>query len=89
MTCYIVIFETRTEASRQQVVNRLMELKYYCPIHEHCWAIMSDQKSVDIAAALWKVMDPLDRLFVIRSGTEATWYNTYGEKNNEWLKKNL
>jgi hypothetical protein len=29
------------------------------------------------------------RIFVVRSGTEAAWINTYGDKNSEWLKKYL
>jgi hypothetical protein len=89
MNCYIVSFETKTEASRERVRERLRLYKRYCPIHKYCWAIMSDDAAKSIRDEVAKVMDSGERLFVIRSGTEAAWQNSFGEKNNEWLRKNL
>jgi hypothetical protein len=89
MTCYIVTFEPLSEASCLKIKQQLKTYPHYCPIHKYCWAIMSDKKSKDIRDDLGKIVQPGERLFVIRSGTEAAWRNSYGEKNNEWLKKNL
>jgi hypothetical protein len=50
---------------------------------------MTDKKATEIRDSLGRVMQSGERVFVIRSGTEAAWRNSYGEKNNEWLKKNL
>lgn len=89
MNCYIVTFEVSDEAVRQRVRERLKAYVGFCPIHKYCWAIMSDEKAVQIRSNLAEVLDPNDRLFVVRSGTEAAWRNSYGSKNDQWLKKNL
>ncbi len=89
MTCYIVTIEPLSEASREKVREHLRAYPQYCPVHKYCWAIMTDKKAKDIRDGLATVMQPSERVFVFRSGTEAAWRNSYGEKNNEWLKKNL
>lgn len=88
-TCYIVTFETLTDASRDKVVEILKSYGNYCPIHKYCWAILSDKKSLDICNHVRSVMQPTERIFVIRSGTAAAWWHTYAEENSKWLKENL
>ena len=89
MRCYIVTFEVADATVRQRVHNRLKTYSGYCPVHEHCWAIMSDRKAARIRDHIAELLGPKDRLFIVRSGTEAAWVNSYGPKNSEWLKKNL
>lgn len=89
MSCYIVTFETHSDASRERVTERLKSLHGYCPIHRYCWAMLTDKTAKELRDAVVEVMQPGERIFVIRSGTEAAWKNSYSEKNNEWLKKNL
>lgn len=89
MKCYVVTFEAADVGVRQLLRDRLKTYPRYCPIHKHCWAIMTDQKAVEVRDYLSALLGPKDRLFVVRSGTEAAWRNSYGPKNNEWLKKNL
>lgn len=89
MTCYIVTFQTNSEESRQRVREHLKTYGRYCPIHNYCWAIKTDEKATQVRDKLKDVMKNGERVFVIRSGTEAAWFNSYGEKNNEWLKENL
>ena len=89
MKCYIVTFDVSDEAARKQVRERLMAYGHFCPIHEHCWAIVSGQTAAQIRDHLGEVLGPKDRLFVVRSGTEAAWLNSHGPKHNEWLKKYL
>jgi hypothetical protein len=89
MSCYIVTFETASEASRQKVRERLKTFPRFCPVHKYCWAIVTDKKAVEVRDYVGEVLQRGERIFVIRSGTEAAWRNSYGVKNNEWLKKNL
>ena len=89
MKCYIVTVETNTETSRDRVRNVLKESPGYCPIHHYCWAILTEDKAAEVRTKVQAVLDTSERIFVVRSGTEAAWFNAYGEKNTEWLKRNL
>ena len=89
MHCYIVTFEVTDAAVRQKVKERLTTYSHYCPVHKHCWAIMSDQTAAHVRDHIAEPLGPNDRLFVVRSGTAAAWRNSYGPKHNEWLKKYL
>ena len=89
MTCYIVTFEVETKETRDKLREALKKYRSFCPIHRYCWAIMTDEKASQVRSDLSLLLQPTDRLFVIRSGTEAAWFNSYGEKNDTWLKKNL
>ena len=89
MTCYIVIFETNSETSRDKVIEVLKAYGCYCPIHKYCWAIKTEEKAIQIRDKVQSILSATERVFVIRSGTEATWFNSYGEKHTTWLKKNL
>lgn len=90
MKCYIVTFDVADVAVQQKVRERLKTTYgQWCPVHAHCWAIMSDQKAVQIRDHLTELLGPQDRLFVVRSGVEAAWRNSYGSRNNKWLKKYL
>jgi len=89
MSCYIVTFEVATAQAREAVQTKLKTYSGFCPIHSTCWAILTDQKSENIRDLLMPVCGPTDRIFVVRSGTEAAWANLYGQANTDWLKKNL
>jgi len=89
MNCYVVTFETHSDESRERVRTQLKTYPHFCPIHKYCWAILTDKKAKDIRNDVAAKLDKGERLFVIRSGTEAAWRNTFGDKNSEWLKENL
>lgn len=89
MTCYIVTFEVSDGAARKRVHEQLRKYSGYCPVHEACWAILSDHTAVHVRDEIAAVLGDEGRLFVVRSGTEAAWKNSYGLKHDEWLKKNL
>lgn len=86
---YIVTFSVNSEDSRKRVREVLKQYSSYCPIHKYCWAIGTNEKSVAIRDKIKVVLQPEESVFVIRSGTEAAWYNSPGEANNKWLKENL
>ncbi|MCJ7646055.1 hypothetical protein MUO65_04010 [bacterium] len=89
MKCYIVTFAVVTLQAREKLRERLKTYPGYCPIHENCWAILTDNTAAQIVDHLKEVTQPTDRIFAVRSGTESAWVNTYGEENSQWLKKNL
>lgn len=89
MTTYIVTFEVNDITRKSKVYEKLKEFRYYCPIHENAWAIQTDKKSTDIRNSISMVMTGNDRIFVIRTGTEAAWLNAYSNEHTEWLKKYL
>jgi hypothetical protein len=89
MKSYIVTFETSSDASRNKLRDEMKKFGSYCPIHKYCWAIVTDKSAKEIRDFLSPNLANDERIFVVRSGTEAAWRNSYGEKHNEWLKENL
>ncbi len=89
MNCYIVTFEIISAERKNSVKNKLKEYGAYCPINDNCWAIATDQSAVAVRDNVGQALNPDDRIFVIRSGTEAAWKNAYGNENSKWLKERL
>jgi len=89
MACYIVIFELKDPSRLAGVENMLRSYSGFCPLTPHAWAITTESKATEVREKITPALGPGDQLFVLRSGTEAAWRNSYGEKHNEWLKKNL
>jgi hypothetical protein len=89
MPTYIVTFEINDSNRRETVKKLLREYGTFCPIHGNAWAINSPKTAKEIRDQLMEYMAVEDRLFVIRSGTEAAWKYTYGDDNTDWLKKFL
>lgn len=89
MTCYIITFEVPDPTRRNNLKERLKLYGTYCPIHENCWAIVTNNSSVQIRDNLNEVISPSDSIFVIKSGVEAAWNNSYGTDNADWLKEKL
>jgi len=89
MTTYIVTFEVNDLTRRNNVKAKLKEFGYYCPIHKNAWAIRTEKKAIEVRDIVSPAMTNEDRIFVIRTGTEAAWKNAFGTENSEWLKKHL
>ena len=89
MACYIVIFQLKDASRLEPLKENLKTFSGFCPLTPHSWAILTDLKAKDVRDQLATSLGPGDQLFVFRSGTEGAWRNSYGEKHNEWLKKNL
>jgi hypothetical protein len=89
MSTYIVSFEINDVSVRTKFEEKLKSYGVYCPINEFCWAIVTSKKATEIRDFLKPYLEVTDRIFVVRSGTESAWVNTYGEANNDWLKKHL
>jgi hypothetical protein len=89
MPAYIVSFELKDDSRRESLLNGLKSYGGYCPINENCWAISTTKSAVQIRDHLTGLLGSGDRIFVIRSGTEAAWRKSYGQKNDDWLKEYL
>lgn len=88
MACHIVTFEPIGPGASEAIQQSLKELGFYCPIHAHCWAVVTEMTAAQLRDRLMQV-SPASKMFVVRSGTEAAWSHSYGNKNSEWLKKYL
>ena len=89
MSTYIVAFQVDDSDRKDKLKEKLREYRNCCPINDNCWAIISEDKPVEIRDHLLEFIGKDDRIFVIRSGTYSAWSNAYGKKNNEWLKEYL
>lgn len=89
MTCYIVTFDLVDASDFSAVQTALKATSAYCPIHDRCWAVITGETSAKLCERIYAEIKGGGRVFVVRSGTDAAWINTYGEENSSWLKKNL
>ncbi len=83
MTTYIITFEVADDLKKSDLKDKLKTYGTFCPIHDNCWAIVSDQTPTQILGFLGQVVSESDRIFVIRSGIYSAWINAYGPKNSE------
>lgn len=89
MNAYIVCFEISQLEKKNAFLEGLKTYGFYCPICETAWAVKTEKSAASIRDHLTLYLGTNDRLFVIRSGTEAAWRNSYGTKHDDWLKGNL
>ncbi len=82
-------FETKEPSRLAGLKGSLKSFSRFCPLTPHSWAIVSELKAKEVRDQLIDFLGSGDQLFVFRSGTEAAWRNSYGDKHNKWLKKNL
>lgn len=89
LTTYIITFEVNDKDRRSLLKEKIRTFGSYCPIHNNAWAIRTEKKARDVRDFLTPFLTKEDRIFVIRTGTEAAWKNPYGSAHSEWLKKYL
>jgi|Laugresbdmm110sd_1035091.scaffolds.fasta_scaffold92222_2 hypothetical protein len=90
MSCYIVTFQAKELETRQNIRALLKTYQSYCAIHNTCWAVVTDFRAQDIRNQVGKLVQPGDRIFIVRSGIEGAWRNVLGSTpSNEWLRRNL
>lgn len=88
-TCYIVAFEIAQPTHQLAMIARLKAYGTFCPVNATCWALVTDQTAAQVRDNLMAAIPASDKIFVVRSGTEAAWRTTYGDKHSEWLKNHL
>ncbi len=89
MNAYLICFEINRQETKRSFIEGIKSYGFYCPICETSWAIKTEKNAAAIRDHLGSLLDPTDRVFVLRSGTEAAWKNSYGTKHDDWLKGNL
>ena len=86
MNAYIICFEIKNPNHIKSVEDKLIEYGTWARINANCWSIVTDQSAVIIRDSL-KDLAPGEYIFVIKSGVEAAWTNSYA--SNDWLRRNL
>ncbi len=88
MTCYIISYDLRApDYDYSKLYDAIKGYGTWAHVHDSVWAIVTDETAVNVRDKLMASCHVNDRIFVIRSGTEAAWRGTLC--NNEWLHKNL
>ena len=87
MACYIISYDLRRNRDYESLYEAIKTYSKWARVTESTWAVVTTKSAVEIRDHLSSVMDGDDRLFVIKSGTEAAWRNSICR--NEWLKENL
>ena len=89
MGTYLITFEIRS-GRLQEFLQRLKKFGSYCPMNSDCWIIISPLSAVEILEDLENYTIPTtDKLFVLKTGSEAAWSGIYDEAWHTWLKNNL
>lgn len=87
MKCYIISYDLRNDRNYDALYKAIKSYPKWAHVVESTWAVVTTRKAVQIRDYLTTKVDDDDRVFVIKSGTEAAWKNSICR--NEWLKDNL
>jgi len=88
MACYIVSYDLRKpDRNYDALYEAIKGYGTWARINESLWAVVTTKKAVQVRDHLAQFTDANDRLFVVKSGTEAAWKNS--RCKNEWLKEHL
>ena len=83
---YIITFEV----SPQYLDGLISAIKSYgtwARITSNTWAVTTTGNAISVRNYLRGFITNEDRIFVIKSGYEAAWWNVHS--TSDWLKKNL
>ena len=86
MTCFIVSYDTKTDNDKK-ILDVIQSYTPHAQICKNTWAVVTSEEATDIRDKLKEILNPTDRIFVIRSGEEAGWANVLCEKS--WLHQYL
>lgn len=87
MTCYIISYDLRNNRDYDALYDAIKSYPKWAHIVESTWAVVTSRTAVQIRDHLTTILDDDDRIFVVKSGTEAAWRNCICR--NKWLKDNL
>ncbi len=89
MKTYIITFEV-TESESIKLRSAIRSLfSSYCPIHAYGVAVSTQKTAKEVRELIKPYLPVGARLFIVRSGVEAAWFNSYGKDNDEWLRNHL
>lgn len=84
---YIVIYQLGQGSDESAIMEYLKSMNGWARITDNSWAVVTENKAVDIRDELNKFSGNEGRVFVIKSGVAAAWNNVRGR--NQWFKDNL
>jgi len=88
MKAYIVSYDLRSPGRNYNPLYEAIKLfPQWGKVTESLWVVVANDDAASIRDRLRRLVDSNDRIFVLRSGTEAAWVNSICD--NEWLKRNL
>lgn len=88
MATYCVTYDLRAPGRNYQALyDRLRQYPQWAKVTESNWILVTAWTAVQIRDDLSNYIDANDRLFVLKSGTEAAWKNSICD--NDWLRNNL
>ena len=87
MKCYIISYDLRNLRNYDSLYKAIKSYGTWAKITESTWGVVTSQSAVQIRTFLLNHMDNDDRVFVIKSGSEAAWVRAICE--DSWLKNNL
>jgi len=89
MSCYIIYYYFRAESSSEDYYRLEESIKMYdfnAQIMPTSWAVITEKSAEEIKSELVNCIDPIDSIFVIKSG-ESMWKNIM--KTRKYLQENL
>jgi len=88
MATYIILYESvGPRDASEQIHEAAKKYAHWGRITDSSWAVDTEKTAVEIRDEIKTHIHTGDRLFVVRSGTEAAWSSV--RASNEWLKKYL
>jgi hypothetical protein len=87
VACYIVSYDLVKQRDYTSLIAEIKKYGTWAHIHESVWAVVTEMSAVEVREDLKRHMDSDDRIFVVRSGTEAAWRGVLCSA--DWLHKNL
>lgn len=87
MKCYIISYDLRNTRNYDDLYEAIRSYPRWAHIVESTWAVVTSNTAVQIRDHLIGVLDEDDRVFVVKSGSEAAWRNVICR--HQWLKDNL
>lgn len=86
-TCYIISYDMAEGGNYDDLCEAIRAYGTSAPITESTWAVVTENSAKKIRDHLGQYLPEDSRLFVVRSGTEAAWFDVLCR--NQWLKKHL
>jgi hypothetical protein len=87
MACYIISYDLVKARDYEALYKAIKDYGTWAHVHDSVWAVVTTSTAVEIRDYLQRYVDSDDRIFVIKSGSEAAWRGVLCK--NEWLKDNL
>ena len=88
MPAYVINYDLRKPGRNYDALYaKLKSYSKWGKVTESCWVVVTEKSAVTVRDELKSVIDTNDRLFVVKSGTEAAWRHSICD--NDWLKANL